>query len=127
MISLRSTFSLSLFASIGLLASGCSQNTIDGAAHDTQRNAAIVQRETNRAVNKAKPQLGKLGLGARVTAAIQANANLPKSIRVDAGDDGVKLRGNVQTEKQKALAGRIAADTLPEGKTVQNDLTVSGR
>ena len=126
MISLRPFPSFFLVLGAGFLSAGCSQSTINGAEHDTQHNAAVVQHAADQAVKDAKPQLDKLGLGARVTAAIQANANLPKTIRVDAGDGGVKLRGKVQTAKQKALAGRIAADTLPAGKSVENDLTVEG-
>ncbi|BDI32964.1 hypothetical protein CCAX7_50150 [Capsulimonas corticalis] len=124
MISFRPHFSLSLLIAAALLGAGCSQSTINGVAGDTQHNAAVVQHEADKALKNAKPQLDKLSLGARVTAAIQANANLPKSIRVDAGDGGVKLRGKVQSSKQKALAGHIAADTLPPGKTVENDLSV---
>ncbi|MEO7716424.1 MAG: BON domain-containing protein [Capsulimonas sp.] len=124
MISLHRSFSYSILIGAGLLGAGCSQSTINGVEHDTKNNAAIVQHEADKALKTAKPQLDKLSLGARVTAAIQANANLPKTIRVDAGSDGVKLRGKVQNAKQKALAGRIAADTLPSGKTVQNDLTI---
>ena len=104
---------------------GCSQETLDSASRDVKKDAAIVDRETQRAERKARPQLQKLGLGARVTAALKANQNLPGTIRVDAGEDGVFLRGKVKTEAQKNLAGRIARDTLAADKSVTNDLEVS--
>lgn len=112
-------------AGIALL-SGCSQETLNSAARDAQKDAAIVQREANRAEKKARPQLNKLSLGARVTAALKANQNLPSTIRVDADEDGVKLRGSVRTEAEKKLAERIARDTLSADKKVQNDLEVKG-
>ncbi len=107
-----------------LLAAGCSQETIDSVSKDTARNAKIVVREANRAEKKARPTLSKLNLGARVTAALQANQNLPRSIRVDASETGVFLRGKVKTDEQKTLAERIARDTLDKKYSVQNDLKV---
>jgi len=74
--------------------------------------------------DEAKPQLDKLDLGARVTAALNANANLPHTIRVDADTTGVRLRGTVNDAHQKALAGKVAQQTLPAGKVVKNELTV---
>ena len=115
---------LLLITSISL--SGCSQETIESASRDVARNTEIVAREAKRAERKARPQLTKLQLGARVTAALRANENLPKTIRVDADENGVKLRGTVKTPAQKALAGRIARDTLKEDKTVLNELKVTG-
>ena len=79
-----------------------------------------VKRETDK-------KWGQLTIGARVTAALKANAQLPSGIRVDADADGngVKLRGSVNSEAQKSLAERIARDTLGPDKTVQNDLLVA--
>jgi osmotically-inducible protein OsmY len=107
---------------------GCSQQTIDSATRDTAQNAQIAAREVERARKKAEPQLKQLEVGARVTAALKANENLPLSIRVDADPDamGVKLRGTVKTEAQKTLAEKIARETLGPGKRVQNDLKVAG-
>lgn len=107
-----------------ILTTGCSQQTIESATRDTARNVQIVDREVKRAERKARPQLSKLEKGARVTAALKANKKLPLTIRVDAGDEGVKLRGTVKTEEQKALAERVARDTLEEGQSVTNDLKV---
>ena len=106
--------------------SGCSQETLKSAASDAQKNVVIVNREAQRAERKARPQLNKLAVGARVTAALKANQNLPATIRVDADEDGVKLRGSVRTAAEKSLAERIARDTLKSDKTVQNDLEVKG-
>jgi osmotically-inducible protein OsmY len=117
---LQAFVGLSIFAAV----SGCSQETIQSVSKDTARNAEIVAREAKRAEKKARPTLNKLNLGARVTAAIQANQKLPRSIRVDASETGVFLRGNVKNEEQKALAERIARDTLDEKYTVQNDLKI---
>ena len=110
-----------------IVLSGCSQQTIQSAQEDVERNAEVVQREVNRAERKARPQLNKLELGARVTAALKANARLPKTIRVDADENGVKLRGTVDTQEQKELAERVARDTLEADKTVTNDLRVKGK
>jgi osmotically-inducible protein OsmY len=106
---------------------GCSQQTIQSASSDIQRNAEVVQREANRAERKVRPQVRKAGLGSRVTAALLANEKLPSTIRVDADDNGVKLRGSVRTQAEKELAGRIARDTLSDDKTVENDLVVKGK
>ncbi len=94
-----------------LAAAGCSQQTLDSARQDTKHN-----------INKVKPQLAKLDLGARVTAALKT-AGL-NGIRVDASTDGVTLRGTVGSASDKARAGRIAKDTLGSDKTVMNQLTV---
>ncbi len=108
-----------LLAPCALLAlAGCSQQTIDSASKDVAHDAAIVKRE-------AGPNLRKLGLGARVTAALRANQNLPATIRVDASEAGVFLRGSVKTSEQKKLAERIARETLSGKYAVQNDLKVS--
>jgi len=108
----------------GAAAAGCSQQTLESAQQDAARNAEVVQREVNRAERKARPQVQKAQLGLRVTAALKANEKLPKTIRVDADEDGVKLRGTVETAAQKELAGRIARMTLSDDKRVTNDLEV---
>lgn len=105
-------------------AGGCSQETVQSASRDASKNVAVVQREAQRAERKARPQLQKLNLGGRVLAALRANQNLPPTIRVDAGENSVKLRGTVKTKAQKELAERIARDTLTKDKTLQNDLVV---
>ena len=95
-----------------LASAGCSQQTIDSAKQDTQRN-----------ITAARPQLAKLELGSRVTAALQS-ADV-HGVRVDADTNGVSLHGTVSSAAQKARAGRIARDTLGPDKTVKNDIQVS--
>lgn len=103
-----------VLAAFGLAAGlvGCSQQTLQSAQQDTQRNLA-----------NARPQLARLELGSRVTAAL-ASANI-HGIRVDAGTQGVRLHGTVNSAAQKARAGRIARDTLGPGKTVDNKIVLS--
>ena len=115
-------FSLAL-AWFGL--SGCSQQTLNSAQKDTEHNVAVVNKKADELAKQAKPQLDKLDLGARVTGAIAANENLRgTAIRVDAGPHGVTLRGSVKTPAQKALAERVARDTLGPDKTVTDELQV---
>lgn len=109
-----------------LSAAGCSPETISSAQKDVARNREVVEREAARVERKARPQLTKLQRGARVTAALKANEKLPKTIRVDAGETGVTLRGSVDTAAQKALAERIARDTLSDDKTITNELKIKG-
>ncbi len=99
-----------LLAAILALA-GCSQRTLRSAQQDTRHN-----------INEVKPQLAKLDLGARVTAALKA-AGL-NGVRVDASANGVSLHGPVKSAADKARAGRIAKDTLGPDKSVDNALTV---
>ena len=101
------------FLGLSAAVSGCSQQTIDSAKQDTQRN-----------LQNAQPQLAKLELGSRVTAAL-ASANI-HGVRVDAGTNGVSLHGTVNSAAQKARAGRIARDTLGPDKAVKNDIQVIG-
>jgi osmotically-inducible protein OsmY len=101
---------------------GCSQQTLDSARHDAQQDAAVVNRETQRAAKNAQPQLSKLHLGARVTSSLQA-ADI-HGIRVDADTNGVSLHGTVDTAAQKARAGRIARETLGPDKTIDNQIKV---
>jgi len=116
---------IALTLAAGALACGCSQKTIDSAQNDTKHNIAVVDKQAKKLAEDAKPQVQKLDYGARVTTAITSNANLHGThIRVDASTDGVRLKGTVKTAEQKALAGKIAAQTLPPGKTVENDLTL---
>jgi len=115
---------LVLFALISLLWSGCSQQTINAVNKDASHDIHVAGQELRKVGDEAKPQLDKLDLGARVTAALNANANLPHTIRVDADTTGVRLRGTVNDAHQKALAGKVAQQTLPAGKIVRNELTV---
>ncbi len=111
MDTMKEPSSARFLAVFGLTAalSGCSQQTIRSAQQDTQRNLA-----------NAKPQIAKLELGSRVTAALQA-ANV-HGVRVDAGTNGVSLHGIMHSASEKARAGRIARDTLGTGRTVDNEI-----
>jgi osmotically-inducible protein OsmY len=63
----------------------------------------------------------------RVKTAFAANAKLKASqIDVDtmADGNGVVLKGTVASAEEKTLAERVAKETLPAGKKVQNQLTV---
>jgi osmotically-inducible protein OsmY len=113
-----------MLALVSALWCGCSQQTVQSADKDISHNINTAGQEVKKIGAEAKPQLDKLDLGARVTAALRANANLPDSIRVDADTNGVRLRGTVRNPRQKALAGKIAQQTLPEGKVVSNQLAV---
>lgn len=104
---------------------GCSQQTLNSAQRDTEHNVSVVNKKADELAKQAKPQIDKLNLGGRVTAAIAANQNLrDTSIRVDAGPHGVTLRGSVKTPAQKTLAERVARDTLGPDKIVTNGLEV---
>lgn len=114
---------------------GCSPETVSSASKDVARNTEIVEREANKVEKKVrpavteakkqvKPSLQKLDLGGRATAALRLNRNLPSTIRVDADTDGIRLRGSVRTKEEKALAERIARDTLPKDATLSNELKV---
>ena len=104
---------------------GCSQQTINSAEKDTIHNIAVVDQKAAKAQKELKPKLSELDEGARVTAAISANNNLPTTIRVDANLKGVRLVGKVHTAAQKALAGQVARQTVKPGRTVSNALVVS--
>jgi osmotically-inducible protein OsmY len=110
---------------LAVAVAGCSQQTISSANSDANHDIAVANQKANQAVQKVKPALASLDLGTRVTAAIEANQNLPHdSIRVDSNPNGVRLKGHVSTAAQKKLAGQVAKDTLGPGKSVDNELKV---
>lgn len=128
-------FTLISFSLAILALAGCSPETISSASKDAERNAAVAQREGQKVERKlrpvvaeakkqVKPSLQKLDLGGRATAALKLNRELPSTIRVDADTNGIRLRGTVHSEEQKALAERIARDTLPQNATLKNELEV---
>lgn len=104
---------------------GCSQQTLDSARHDAQHNAAAVNQQAQQAEKQARPQVDKLKLQTRVTAALSA-ANLSPAVHVRADAEGVYLRGTVNTAADKARAGQIARDTLGPDQKVHNQLQVNG-
>ena len=108
----------------GLLLGGCSQQSVQSTSNDISSGLQTANNAAIKASKDVAPSLKKLDLGARVTAALRANANLPDTIRVDASTTGVRLKGTVGTNAQKALAGNVAKSTLPAGKSVDNELTI---
>ena len=110
---------------VAVAGAGCSQQTVNSAQQDAQHNLKVVDQQAKKLADEAKPQVDKLDLGARVSAALTSNANLRGAhIRVDASTTGVRLKGTVKSPEQKTLAGHVAKETLPAGKTVDNQLTV---
>lgn len=104
---------------------GCSQRTLSSARQDAQQDAAAVNQQARDAARQAKPQVRRLALQTRVTAALTA-AKLSPAVHVRADAGGVYLRGTVSTAADKARAGQIARDTLGPDKAVRNQLQVSG-
>jgi len=115
--------------------SGCSPETVKSATHDAQQDTTIAIREAKRVERQARPvlrevgkrvgpDLKKLDLGARATAALKLNRNLPPTIRVDASETGIRLRGTVHTLTEKRLAERVVRDTLPPGAHLSNELEI---
>ena len=124
----RITYTVVALLALGLVGTGCSQQTIDSANHDAQHNINVADQTAKELADAAKPQLKKLDVAAPVTAAITTNPNLHGTeIRVDGRANGVRLKGSVKTADQKRLAGEIARNTLKPGQTVENDLTVQGQ
>ncbi len=118
--------SLVLPAFFGLAAafSGCSQQTLNSAQQDARHNAAVVSRQARQAEKQARPQMDRLKLQTRVTAALTA-ADLSPAVHVRADAEGVYLRGTVSSAADKARAGQIARDTLGPDEKVHNQLQVS--
>ena len=119
--------SLVLLAFFGLAAaSGCSQQTLSSAQQDARRNAAVLNQQAQQAEKQTRPQMDRLKLQARVTAALTA-ANLSPAVHVRADAGGVYLRGTVNSAADKARAGQIARDTLGPDKKVHNQLQVGSQ
>ena len=121
-----SAFTATALLGLTLALAGCSQQTLSSAQHDAQHNAAVVNQQAQQAERQARPQVDKLKLQSRVTAALAA-ANLSPAVHVRADAEGVYLRGTVDTAADKARAGQIARDTLGPDKKVHNQLEVLER
>jgi osmotically-inducible protein OsmY len=126
---------------------GCSPETVESAKRDVDRDTKVVQESAKQIEEKAKPLIDaakpvtdavkreadksveQLKIGARVTAALKANENLPQTIRVDAAPDAqrVTLRGTVKTKAQRLLAEHVARQTIGAGKKVIDDLRVEAQ
>ena len=127
MDNMRTKPASAVLAFFGLTAalSGCSQQTLNSAQHDAQHNAAVLNQQARLAERQARPQVDRLKLQTRVTAALTA-ASLSPAVHVRADAEGVYLRGTVSSAADKARAGQIARDTLGPDKKVHNQLVVSG-
>lgn len=121
----KPALAVSALIGLGMAVGGCSQQTLDSAKSDAQHNASAVNDQAQKAERQARPQIDKLKLQSRVSAALAA-ANLPTTIHVRADADDVYLRGTVNSAGDKTRAGRIARDTLGEDKTVHNQIQVNG-
>lgn len=121
--------SLAMFLGIASLAAalaGCSQQTLNSAGQDAQHDAAVVNQQAQQVERQARPQVDRLKLQTRVTAALTA-ANLSPAVHVRADAEGVYLRGTVSSAAEKARAGQISRDTLGPDKKVHNQLEVLER
>lgn len=124
---------------------GC-QNTAEGVSKDAAKDTAVVGNAADKAVDNTKMAADKavdttkaagaqagdaLTLTPKVKNAIIADATLndPKNlINVDTKDGVVYLKGHVQTNAMKKLAGDIASKTVAESGSkdkVMNQLTVA--
>jgi hypothetical protein len=130
-----------LGALAALLAAGCSQETIESAKQDIDRNTETVEREAKRIERQAKPvieaakpvvkpvaeavgraadrKLDQAKIGGRVLAALRVNANLPKTIRgmptrtVKASNCAARSRPRSRSVSPNASRGTRSARTSP--------------
>ncbi len=82
-------------AALSLALSGCSQQTIEAPAKTPREMSMSFSVRQSVRNAKARPHMSKLDMKTRSTAALKANERLPKTIRVDPNEGGVKLRGTV--------------------------------
>ena len=121
---MRNKPALALFSALiglGMVLGGCSQQTLDSAKSDAQRNASVVNQQAQQAARQARPRLTSSEMQIRVTAALAA-ANLPTTIHVRADAGGVHLRGTVYSMMTKVLASQIARSTIGPGKAIHNEI-----
>jgi hypothetical protein len=113
-----------LFAGALLTLPGCSPRVgnvetpvVDAARHHARRE-----------VQKVEASLGDNGITLRVTTAMTASSRLDTArIQVDTHDRVVTLSGSVPSPDQKALAARIAQDTVAPGVQVVNHVKVASK
>ena len=102
---------------------GCSPQE-RASAGDRAEDAA---RDAEVALKDAGSTLSDGGITMKVKSAMSLSSKLKTSgIDVDTKDKVVHLRGTAADENQRALAERIANDTVPSDVKVVNELTVQG-
>jgi osmotically-inducible protein OsmY len=131
------------FIGAGVGVVGC-QNTAEGLKQDTAKNATAVENVADKAAvatknaaenatEKTKETAANAGdkmMTPKVKTAIVANKTLnnPKNlINVNTDKGVVTLKGHVQSDDQKKLAGQIAEKTVKDAGSkdqVVNDLAV---
>jgi hyperosmotically inducible protein len=116
---------LSLIAILGWAVSlvGCSQQQ-KAEAGNAADNA---QKQVKTAAVTAKHDLTDGTITLKVKSAMNASDKLDTShINVDTKDKVAHIRGSVPTSDQKALAERIAKDTIGSDVKISSELAVSG-
>lgn len=105
-----------------LALAGCSQQQKVEAGNASKRAENQIQQATA----TAKHDLTDGTITLKVKSAMNASDKLNTSaVNVDTKDKVVHLRGAVADSDQKALAERIAKDTVGQDVTVANELAVS--
>lgn len=126
-------------AALALLAvlTGCTEKTqqevsdtattVAGEVRDSAESAAESVGEAAESAGEAIQETGvAAGVAAEVKTALMVSEQVETSqLNVDVEGETVFLRGTVPAEEQVALAEQIAADTVAEGTTVTNELTVA--
>src|SRR5689334_4033179 len=113
---------LGLAAALAL--SGCSRQQQAEAGSQAQR----AKSQTQQAVSKARQQLSDGSITAKVKTAMMASDKLQTGgIDIDTANRVVHLKGSVPDASQKALAERIAKDTVGPDVRVVSDLTVNAK
>jgi osmotically-inducible protein OsmY len=101
---------------------GCSQQQ-NAEAGNATKNA---EKQLSQAADKAKHDITDGGITLKVKSAMNASDKLNTSaINVDTKDKVVHIRGAVADSNQKALAERIAKDTVGKDVQVVDELAVS--
>jgi len=116
---------MSLVAMLGCAVSlaGCSQQQ-KAEAGNAADNA---QNQVKKAADTAKHDLTDGTITLKVKSAMNSSDKLDTShINVDTKDKVAHIKGSVPTSDQKALAERIAKDTVGADVKVSNELSVSG-
>ena len=113
---------LIIAACAGLLAlSGCNQRQ-QAEANDAAQRAKV---KSQQAIANAKRGLDNAGMTMKVKSAMNSSDKLNTSgINVDTVDRVVYLKGKVASAEQKALAERIANDTVGPDVRVMSQLKI---
>ena len=110
-----------LTIAIGFVLAGCNKQQTAEAGNRAQH----VKERTGHAVQDARKALSDGGITAKVKTAMLASDKLDTSgINVDTKDRVVHIRGTVPDGGQKALAERIARDSVEPGVFVYSELKI---